>query len=123
MNNFNGQFNLDGELEETQGSLFFFCLQKNEKIYIEKGRLGGRREAETGLREEGPGTRRPGTHPHFPAVCVYYDFNVKSDQYGRGCKISASLGAFRELRTTLAAGLLTYRNTGCVLSARSISAK
>lgn len=68
--------------------------------------------------------RGPGTHPHFPAVCVYYDFNVKSDQYGRGRKISAGFGAFRELRTSLAAGLLTYRNTlGCVLSARSIGAK
>lgn len=44
MNNFNGQFNLDGELEETRGS-FVFCLQKNEKIYIGKGRPGGTREA------------------------------------------------------------------------------
>lgn len=31
-----------------------------------------------------PGLRRPGTHPHFPAVCVYYDFNVKNDQYRSG---------------------------------------
>lgn len=119
MNNFNGQFNLDAELEQSQGS-FVFCLQKNEKIFIGKGRPGGTREARQACVRE---ARAPDTHPHFPAVCVYYDFNVKSDQYSRGCKISAGLGAFRELRASLAAGLLTYRNTGCVLSARSIGAK